>query len=646
MNMSTVGCVGESVIGNDERGLWFLSHKDDPSQMNWVEGEKCWGSVKVPMGLNVTRTLSVLENGELEECYTFENVSGEPLFIKEKDAYIYVPFNDSYEKAEVGLEKRCNAHLFIGENATYVMALRQGGRAPHLGLVLTKGSIIGYGVERDFSARSEDRGDFLFYPKLGVFEPGEKKEIRWKLFWHQGKDDFYNRLLNEDEFLLVKAEQMTCIQGENFEFCVQTKNKEMAQKLFVKFNEKEIKHVRIDETNDKYSQPAYSVWYQYPAEKEGEYRFDIWSGEKHTHALFYCSASVDILLTRRSQFLATKQQYKKEGSALDGAYLIYDSEEDALYYSHKADHNGGRERLAMGIIMAQYLKRHPEDAKCMESLNAYERYVYRELYDENTGVVYNDINRNNDWHRLYNYPWVANFQIALYRLKKDVRYLLNAYKTMMGYYRSGGEHFYAIGIEAYELKTLLDEAGFEAQSEAFTQAFLNHADQLTQTSVNYPTSEVKYEQSIVAPAVSCLLQAYQISGEQKYLEEARKQLKLLELFNGKQADYHLFENAIRHWDGYWFGKYECYGDTFPHYWSTLSGDVFASYAQITGDKSYEHKAKASLRGCLNLFFIDGMASCAMVYPDTVNGKKAHYYDPWANDQDWALYYAVKWALDL
>lgn len=77
-----------------------------------------------------------------------------------------MPFNDSYEKAEVGLEKRCNAHLFIGENATYVMALRQGGRAPHLGLVLTKGSIIGYGVERDFSARSEDRGDFLFYQNL------------------------------------------------------------------------------------------------------------------------------------------------------------------------------------------------------------------------------------------------------------------------------------------------------------------------------------------------------------------------------------------------------------------------------------------------------------------------------------------------
>lgn len=212
----------------------------------------------------------------------------------------------------------------------------------------------------------------------------------------------------------------------------------------------------------------------------------------------------------------------------------------------------------------------------------------------------------------------------------------------MGYYKVGGEKFYAIGIEAYELKTLLDEAGFAAESEAFTQAFLKHADQIAKTGTHYPASEVKYEQSIVAPAVSYLLQAYQITEESKYLDAAKEQLALLELFNGRQADYHLFENAIRHWDGYWFGKYECYGDTFPHYWSTLTGDVYALYAKITEDHTYEELAKASIRGCLNLFFADGMASCAMVYPDTVNGNKAHYYDPWANDQDWALYYAVKW----
>ena len=31
-------------------------------------------------------------------------------------------------------------------------------------------------------------------------------------------------------------------------------------------------------------------------------------------------------------------------------------------------------------------------------------------------------------------------------------------------------------------------------------------------------------------------------------------IKVLELFNGMQPDYHLYEAAIRHWDGYWFGK--------------------------------------------------------------------------------------------
>lgn len=652
-----IGAIGSNVIGNDERGLWFFGQKDDPAQMNWVEGKTCWGTVKAPKELTVKRELFVLENGDVEERYTFENVSSEPLFVKEKDVRIYVPFNDSYEKAEIGLEKRCNAHLFVGENFTYVMALRQGGRAPHLGFVLTKGSIAGYGVERDFLAKSEDRGDFLFYPKLGSLEPGEKKEIAWKLFWHQGKRAFYKRLLEESGFLFVYTDQMTYLKGENISFAIATKDEKVARSLCVTCGGEKILSVSIEERKEnadkkqkdeqadnslKDESVIYLVKYQYLPTAEGEYRFEIQANEKYTHALFYCTECVDTLLTRRSKFLARKQQYHKTGSPLDGAYLIYDEEEDALYYSHRPDHNGGRERLAMGAVMAQYLQKHPEDTRCKESLDAYEQYVYRELYDEKTGVVYNDIKRNNDWHRLYNYPWVADFQIELYRFKKNKRYLLDAYQTMMAYYRAGGDQFYAIGIEAYELKTLLDKEGLVTQSAEFSKAFLHHADQIVKTSTNYPASEVKYEQSIVAPAVSCLLQAYQISSEMVYLNEAKKQLALLELFNGRQADYHLFENAIRHWDGYWFGKYQCFGDTFPHYWSSLSGEVFARYAKITGDQAYEEKAEASLRGCMNLFFPNGMASCAMVYPDTVNERTAHYYDPWANDQDWALYYAVKW----
>ena len=122
---------------------------------------------------------------------------------------------------------------------------------------------------------------------------------------------------------------------------------------------------------------------------------------------------------------------------------------------------------------------------------------------------------------------------------------------------------------------------------------------------------------------------------------AKEQIKVLMLFNGQQPDYHLYENAIRHWDGYWFGKKRRYGDTFPHYWSVLTGIVYAQYAAITGAEDIKKKAEASFRGCLSMFSESGNASCAMVYPITVNGEPGKYWDPWANDQDWALYYILK-----
>ncbi len=74
--------------------------------------------------------------------------------------------------------------------------------------------------------------------------------------------------------------------------------------------------------------------------------------------------------------------------------------------------------------------------------------------------------------------------------------------------------------------------------------------------MNYPASEVNYEQAIVAPSVMFLLQLYMETGRQKYLDGAKIQMPVLEAFNGKQPSYHLNEIAVRHWDGYWFGKRE------------------------------------------------------------------------------------------
>ena len=62
------------------------------------------------------------------------------------------------------------------------------------------------------------------------------------------------------------------------------------------------------------------------------------------------------------------------------------------------------------------------------------------------------------------------------------------------------------------------------------------------------------------------------------------------------------EIAFRHWDGYWFGKREMWGDVYPHYWSTLTAAVYHYYFQCAGDASYQRRAENIVRNNLCLFF--------------------------------------------
>ena len=224
-----------------------------------------------------------------------------------------------------------------------------------------------------------------------------------------------------------------------------------------------------------------------------------------------------------------------------------------------------------------------------------------------------------------------------YRLYNEVADLKNMYKIMKSYYAQDGASFYAIGIPMLESVNLLKSGGMEREAEELLRYYEIHGEMLIKNGLCYPPHEVKYEQSIVAPAVNYLFQLYELTGKILYLEEGKKQLAVLVLFNGHQPDFHMYENAVRHWDGYWFGKYKNLGDTFPHYWSSLSGVAFREYEKITGERSYGVKAENSLRGVLSMINSDGSASCAYVYPFMVNNVRCQ----WANDQDWALYYYLK-----
>lgn len=578
-----------------------LIAEKDPYQMNWVAGAKEWGTVHCPEGIGYAYS-SFKEKDVLTERFVFTNITDKIIYTKAGDIGIYTTFNDEYTEAATCLTQRCHTHIFCGGQVSYVAALRMNGEGPHLGLVLTKGSLTAYSVERDLARMSNDRGDFILHPAPQVLQPGESFTIEWKLFWHQGMDDFYAKLPKLfPGFIDVRAEKYVLFQGETIQISVNGQ-----------------------------------LWKEEPADTIGERVYPICANGVETFVRVNVVPPFEELLKARVRFLVEKQQCLEESSPLYGDYLVYDNEEEHPYYSKEYDYNAGRERVCMGMLMARYLQKHP-DEKARKSLDLYFRFFERELYDAKTDLVTNDYGYDDSYKRLYNYPWAADFYLEMYRLEGETSYLQKAVRILLSFYRQGGAHFYAIEVPLYEILTLLKEAGLSEEEESLMKCFREHCGAIMANGLNYPAHEVNYEQSIVAPAANLLLEMYLVTGEEKYKEAGKKQLDILELFNGRQPDYHRNETAIRHWDGYWFGKYRQYGDTFPHYWSGLTGEAFEKWYRISGDESYHRRAEASLSSPLSLFEADGRAHCAYVFPLTVNGALGNGYDCYANDQDWALW---------
>lgn len=603
---------------------------NDKYDMNWIEGAVEWGTVKVPAGIEAA-VHSEETAGIICESYTFTNTTDKDIFTSLKDIGIYATFNDDYTDAATCMTKRCHAHIWCGEDITYVMALRMGGEAPNLGLVLTAGSIGGYSIERDLKRISNDRGDFILHPSPVALAPGESFMVEWKLFEHEGREDFYGKLSKLcPKYISVKADNYVVFEGERLHIEI---------KPVFEFSAKDVK-ITLDGAEVGFSIDEGKIIIDKTPDRLGEYCYRINVCGVKTHCNILVQPQFEKLVQARCNFIAAKQQYHNPDSALDGAYLIYDNEEHCLFYDRKNDYNGGRERVCMGILLAAYLQK-KADSVLEESLKKYIQYVERELFDKATGEVFNDYQRDNSYKRLYNYPWMSRFYLELYDLYGKEEYLVNASKIMKFFYAEGGTHFYAIGIPLERIIKTLQKAGYEEDGLELMECFRKHCACIISTGTEYPKHEVNYEQSIVAPAANLLLQMYKVTKEECYLEGAVRQLKVLELFNGEQPDYHMYEVAIRHWDGYWFGKKKLYGDTFPHYWSALTGNAFKEYGIITGNKEYLRRAEASYRGVMSMFFADGSASCAYVYPTTVNGVAAGFYDAYANDQDWGMLFMLK-----
>ena len=552
------------------------------------------------------------------ETYTFVNTTGKKLSISGLD--IYTPFNDNYPDAKLAATNRCNAHIWAGMNSSYVNAIRMDGEIPHLGLVFTKGAMKSYSLSnRDTHKNvpqtytsSNVRGVISFNIDSFVLEANGTYTVQWKLFWHNGWDDFYKKAI-ANGFVKLDADRYVVPLNEKLKITVESNN---ANKI------KE-KTILIDgKTLGEHSQKVY---------------YD--KGKKFTMLNYLVISSAQNLIDKRVHFIVDNQQMNEPTDERNGAFMVYDNELKEIYKNPvvdgKSDRDEGRERLGMGVLIAQWLQSN-KDEKVYNSLMRYVKFIREKLQTPDYKVFSNVAHTSR--HRSYNYPWVAHLYLETYKLTRNKEYLVDFYGTMQKYYQEWGHKHYVIGLRVTDALAALEEAGMTEERANLMSNYSKTADFFVETGIFYPKHEVNYEQSIVAPGVIFLCEMYQETKDKKYLESAKIQLRSLEAFNGRQPDVHLNEIAVRHWDGYWFGKARVWGDTMPQYWSTLTAIAFHKYYQCTNDNSYEARAKKILDNNLLNFKEDGTASCAYVYPAFVNDQPAKFYDAFANDQDWALFF--------
>ena len=652
----STGSIREISIDKDKYQMnWILS--PDGKQYPWVTDKYGWGlgfltingqpmewktpvslddnGMKVtyqagPVSISVKRNIT---NGELTEEYTFKNTSKTAASLT--DWGIYTPWNDNYTTAATCMTNRCDANIWAGDQAAYVCALRMGDNGKNeakgtgnVGLMLTRGSLPDYEEweRKKENANSNFRGVIAMDLPDMTLPGGKSYTVSWKVFEHGGKNDFYKKLLDKGG-AVVKSGKYVYEQGETAKVYLE-KNK--LKQLSATVNGQPVKTAKDSQ--------GYFAYFQ--TNQAGEQRVDLtYDKTGHTHANLLVVSGYEKLMGKRVQFILDYQQMNDTADQRYGAYMVYDNEKHAIYKNDdqrkSSDCDEGRERVGMGVLLAQWYMKHP-DEQLKQSLIRYATFLRTKLQTDDY-TTYSKVTKQGK-NRGYNYAWVSDFYFRMYEVTHDRQYAIDGYQTMQALYRHNGYKFYCIGYPVTISLKVLREAGLQTEYNDLLVDYSRTADIFMKNGLNFPKSEVNFEQSIIAPAAQFLLEFYLQTQDKRYLDAAEKMMPVVENFCGRQPDYRLNEISIRHWDCYWFGKRQVFGDTFPHYWSCVNAAVYYYYALATGKAEYKDRAKEVVRNNLCNVFEDGTASCAFVYPKRINGEKAHFADAFANDQDWALSY--------
>ncbi len=582
----------EVEVNRENGGLNSLVLNDDAERMNWIEGFKTWGlplmldfvGIEEADGVVISRyqkrslVLEVrrtIEQDGIRENYRFINTGTYDIFFRRGEYGIFTTFNDNYQDAATCLKKRCHAHIWCGGESSYIYAKKMGPYPTELALILTKGSVDGYSVERLIipgrGQQSDDRGDFILHIEAMRLGPGKEYELEWVVrpFAEGG---FEAAVLSVPDFCRIKFEQETVFLGESFRITGTLGNAVCTAKVLC--NGEEI----------PCSVAGNEVTVEYRPEELKEYNFTFIVNGRRSYASGLCVNQLEKLIEKRIEFILDNQQMLDPESPLYGAFLIYDNEEKRQHYSHWVyDHNACRERFAMGMLICKWLQTHKNE-RAERALLLLEQFILREIFNTETGDVANTIGKDCSFKRPYNAPWLMRFWGEMYHLYGKSEYLDWIERIMRNFHAKGGDTFYPNGSYFSESIILLRDAGRVEVADELRALLENHIANIVKNGTDYPPHEVRYEQTIVTPAHGIIASYYDmIEARADLLPEFNKHFEVLRRFQGNQPHHRMNEIPIRHWDGFWFGKRHLYGDTL-HYWSALSAYAYVQNGKITGRK--------------------------------------------------------------
>ena len=195
--------------------------------MNWLRPDYPYAEVRFSSphadeaAADLEATVSsVREGDELRTRIVITNVGRAPVFTSVGDIGITLPLEDRYDLGADHDSQRCNAHVFCGGTSSFVLALRMGGAAPHLGVVVTEGSLVAYSIERDPALESNDRGCFILHPAPLALQPGERATISWTMFPCEGKADFFAQAAERARFVRAEWDRYVLFTGETARLAV------------------------------------------------------------------------------------------------------------------------------------------------------------------------------------------------------------------------------------------------------------------------------------------------------------------------------------------------------------------------------------------------------------------------------------------